>query len=45
MSKIEKVIEVDTKGDIDCHECCFSLECFGVCCLPKGRHYEKRLIS
>lgn len=44
MSKIEKVIEVATKGDSDCHECCFALACIGFCGLEPGWHYEKKLI-
>lgn len=44
MIKYEKLVEVPTKGDRDCHECCFSPACFRVCRLPKGFHYEKRLI-
>ncbi len=32
---------VKTKGENDCHECCFALACINVCNLDKGYHYIK----
>lgn len=30
---------VPTKGENDCDECCFALNCINPCRIPKGMHY------